>query len=148
MNDTFGRAWLLDRSGNCIDVYAHPSESFEFESIVDIVSQYGSETEKIRCNDWKSTHSDSAKAAIIDAYNQNWCKVRLWRDNKLTFRISSTGFNWYPVIIDFLCTHPYVRSAGISVANESGKLYWDDVPYSYSVDPVNVEKLSFCFIDS
>ena len=36
----FGEAWLLDKMGNCIDVYAHPSESFEFESMVDIVSRY------------------------------------------------------------------------------------------------------------
>lgn len=36
----FGSAWLLDREGNCIEVYAHPSEKFEFESIVDVVSSY------------------------------------------------------------------------------------------------------------
>ena len=25
--DLFGEAWLLDKMGNCIDVYDHPSES-------------------------------------------------------------------------------------------------------------------------
>ena len=60
----------------------------------------------------------------------------------------STDFNWYSVIICFLRTHPYVRPACISVAKESGKIYWDDVSYSYIVDPDNERILSSCFIDS
>ena len=52
-----GEAWLLDKNGNCIEVYAHPSESFEFESIVDIISKYGTESDKNNCEEWKSTKS-------------------------------------------------------------------------------------------
>ena len=146
--DAFGSAWLLDRSGNCIEVYAHPSETFEFDSIVDIVSQYGSPTDKINCERWRATHSEDYKQAILNSYNQNWCKVRRWRDNKLTFRITSTDFNWYRIIVDFLLEHPFVQYAMITVENVSGYIYWDDVSYSYSVDPANEAILSSFFSDS
>ena len=110
----FGEAWLLDKSGNCIEVYAHPSESFEFESIVDIISKYGTESDKNNCEEWKSTKSETSKVAILDSYNHNWCKVRLWRDNKLTFRIDSEDDDWNRVIEEFLHTHPHVSSAEIN----------------------------------
>ena len=113
--DTFGKAWLLDKSGNYMDVYAHPSESFEFESIVDIVSKYGSVSDKNICAEWKFSHSDVLKDAILCSYNQNWCKVRLWKDDKLTFRIASSEFNWYKTIVDFLLAHQYLCCAIISV---------------------------------
>ena len=116
-----GQAWLLEKTGNCIEVYAHPSESFEFESIVDLISKYGSESDKKNCRDWKSNNSDVLKAAILNSYNQNWCKVRLWKDNKLTFRISSSDFDWHQTIVDFLLAHRYLSSASISVLDESGK---------------------------
>ena len=109
----FGEAWLLDRSGNCIEVYAHPSESFEFESIVDIVSKYSTGPDQFYCNDWKATKSEVSKKAILNIYNQNWCRVRLWKDNKLTFRIASTDFNWDEAIADFLRSHPYLNTAKI-----------------------------------
>ena len=110
----FGEAWLLDKSGNCIEVYAHPSESFEFESIVDIISKYGTESDKNNCEEWKSTKSETSKAAILYSYNHDWCKVRLWRDNKLTFIIDSEDDDWNRVIGEFLRTHPYVSSAEIN----------------------------------
>ena len=121
-----GSAWLLDKSGNCIEVYAHPSESFEFESIVDVISQYGSERDKANCEIWRATKSDVSKAAILDAYNQNWCRVRLWEDNKLTFRIVSSDNDWYRTIADFLTGKPHLSSADISVVDMSGKIYGDD----------------------
>lgn len=121
-----GNAWLLDRSGNCIEVYAHPSESFEFESVVDVISQYGSEQDKSNCEIWRATKSDASKAAILDSYNQNWCKVRLWEDNKLTFRIASPDHDWYRTIVDFLTSKPHLSSADISVVDMSGKIYCDD----------------------
>lgn len=121
-----GSAWLLDKSGNCIEVYAHPSESFEFESIVDVISQYGSERDKANCEIWRATKSDVSKAAILDAYNQNWCRVRLWEDNKLTFRIVSSDNDWYRTIADFLTSKPHLSSADISVVDMSGKIYGDD----------------------
>ena len=142
----FGEAWLLDKSGNCIEVYAHPSESFEFESIVDMVSKYSTGPDKSYCNDWKATKLEVSKEAILNIYNQNWCRVRLWKDNKLTFRISSTYFNWYKTIVEFLLTHPYVSYANISVSDLSGKIYWDDMSYCYCIDSSNEEILSSAFL--
>ncbi len=140
----FGEAWLLDRSGNCIEVYAHPSETFEFESIVDIVSKYSTGPDKFYCNDWKDTKSEVSKEAILNIYNQNWCRVRLWKDNKLTFRISTIDYNWYRTIVDFLYAHKYLSCAYISVSDTSGKIYWDDLSYSYCIDSSN-EKCLSCF---
>ena len=115
-----GSAWLLDRSGNCIEVYAHPSGSFEFDSVVDVILQYGSEQDKANCEIWKATKSDASKDAILDSYKQNWCKVRLWKDNKLTFRIASPDHDWYRTIVDFLTSKPHLSSADISVVDMSG----------------------------
>ena len=143
----YGEAWLLDKMGNCIDVYAHPSESFEFESMVDIVSRYGSELDKTNCKEWKSIKSESSKNAILHSYKQNWCRIRLWKDNKLTFRISSTDFNWYKIIVNFLLMHPYVSFTDITVSDLSGKIYWDNMSYSYCIDPSNKEILSAVFTD-
>lgn len=139
--DLFGKAWLLDKLGNCIEVYAHPSESFEFDSVVDLVSKYGSELDKANCLDWNANHSDILKMKILCSYNRNWCKIRLWKDNKLTFRITSTDFNWYQTIIDFLLTHQYMGSASISVSDISGRIYWNDLSYSYCIDPSNKDDL-------
>lgn len=143
----FGSAWLLDRDGNCIEVYGHPSESFEFDSIVDIVEQYGSDADKIHCEKWLRTKSDESKQEILYIYNKNWCKVRFWGDNKLTFRITSTDFNWYQPIVGFLLEHPFVQHATITVENVSGKIYWDEESYSYSIDPANEKVLSSVFTD-
>lgn len=140
--ESFGKAWLLDKSGNYIEVYAHPSESFEFESVVDIVSRFGSESDRTTCEEWKSSHLNDIKVAILHSYNQNWCKVRLWKDNKLTFKIASADFNWYRTIVDFLFSHSYLSSAIISVSDTSGKIYWDDVSYSYCIDSSNEKNLS------
>jgi len=135
----FSRAWLLDRSGNCIDVYAHPSESFEFDSVVDIVSEYGSNLDKWNCKQYRANPAEELKQAILYTYNQNWCKVRLWWDNKLTFRITSADFNWYKPIIDFLLTCPFVRNTKITVENKSGKIYWDNISYEEAITKVITE---------
>lgn len=145
---TFGKAWLLDRDSNYIDVYAHPSESFEFDSVVDIVEQYGSKLDKWNCKEYRSNPTTELKQAILYTYNQNWCKVRLWWDNKLTFRIASTDFNWYKPIIDFLLTCPFAKYSTITVENTAGKIYWDNISYEDSIDPANEAILSDCFIDS
>lgn len=144
----FSKAWLIDKDSNCIDVYAHPSESFEFDSVVDIVSQYGTDLDKQACKEYEATHSDIAKETILYTYNQNWCKVRLWWDNKLTFRITSADFNWYQPIINFLLTCPYAKYAAITVENASGKLYWDNITYKEAVDPANENILSSHLIEN
>ena len=106
-------------------MYTHPSESFEFDSVADVISQYGSEQDKANCEIWRATKTDASKAAILDAYNQNWCKVRLWEDNKLTFRIASPDDDWHRTIVDFLTSKPHLSSADISVVDMSGKICWD-----------------------
>ena len=145
----FGKAWLLDRSGNCIEVYAHPSESFEFESIVDIVSKYSTGPDKFYCNDWKDTKSDESKDAILSIYNENWCRVRLWRDNKLTFRIDFTDYNWYGAIADFLRSHPYLNTAKITFSDSTGKIYFKDMSYdnciSYCMELLSKKFLVCCY---
>lgn len=146
--NTSEKAWLLDKDSNYIDVYAHPSESFEFDSIVDIIEQYGSRLDKWNCKEYRNKPTNELKHTILYTYNQNWCKVRLWWDNKLTFRITSADFNWYKPIIDFLLTCPFVRNTIITVENVSGKIYWDNISYEDSIDPVNETILSNCFIDS
>ena len=137
----------MNRVGNCIEVHAHPSESFEFESIVNLVSEYGSKLAKSNCEIWKSKNSDASKAAILNSYNRNWCKVRLWKDNKLTFRIASKGFDWYGVILDFLVSHPQVSSARITVSDADETALWDGVTYDYCINPVNKAALSLVFFD-
>lgn len=144
----FNKAWLLDKDSNCIDVYAHPSESFEFDSVVDVVEQYGSRLDKWNCKEYRSNPTTELKQAILYTYNQNWCKVRLWWDSKLTFRITSIDFNWYQPIINFLLTCPYAKYADITVENTSGKIYWDNITYREAVDPANENILSSCFIDT
>ena len=146
--NAIGEAWLLNRAGNCIEVHAHPSESFEFESIVSLISEYGLESDKANCKTWRSTHSDASKTAILDSYHQNWCKVRLWKDNKLTFRIASKGFNWYSVIYGFLNRNPQVSSARITVSDGNGIIYWDDLTYDYCVEFSSNEALSTAFLKS
>ena len=143
-----GEAWLLNRAGNCIEVHAHPSESFEFESIVRLISEYGSESDKANCKIWRTSHSDASKASILNSYNQNWCKVRLWKDNKLTFRITSTGFNWWHRVVDFLERNPQMSSVNITVSDENGIIYWDNLPYSFCVESSNLKVLSNAFMRS
>ena len=76
--------------------------------------------DKKNCEEWKVTKSESSKKAILYSYNHNWFKVRLWKDNKLTFRITSIDFDWEPVIAGFLKTHPYLKYASISVSDQHG----------------------------
>ena len=143
----FGQAWLLDRAGNCREVYGHPSASFEFDSIVDLVEKYGSNLDKWNCREYRKNSSDELKEAILYAYDETWCKVRLWWDNKLTFRISSTDFNWYNTIVEFLLNHPAFKNTHITVDNRAKKIYWDDVSYQFGIDPANEAILSTCFND-
>lgn len=146
--NSIGDAWLLNRAGNCIEVHAHPSESFEFESIVNLVSEYGSKLAKSNSEVWKSTNSDASKAAILYSYYLNWCRVRLWKDNKLTFRVATKGINWYEAILDFLVSHPQVSTARITVSDADEINLWDGVSYDHCIDPVNKETLSRVFYDS
>ena len=146
----FGEAWLLDRSGNCIEVYAHPSESFEFESIVNLVLKYGAEQGKFYCDDWKNTKSESSKEAILHLYNQNWCKVRFWRDNKLTIIIASTDYyNWCGTVVSFLRSHSYLSTANITISDSSGRVYYNDVSYgnciSYCMELLSKKFMVCCY---
>jgi hypothetical protein len=83
---------------------------------------------------------------VLNSYNLNWCRVRLWNDNQLTFRISAKDYDWYRVIVDFLRIHTFVSSAVITVSDLSGKIYWDGVSYNYCIDPSNEKSLSRVFM--
>ena len=71
-----GEAWLLNRAGNCIEVHAHPSESFEFESIVRLISEYGSESDKANCKIWRTSHSSAnpCRMSFVEAVSSS-CKI-------------------------------------------------------------------------
>lgn len=140
-----GNAYLLDKDGNEYDVLHHPTDSFEFESVLYLLDEYGSDYAKKLSAKYKSSPNDDLKEKIIDIYNNMFCKVRVWGAfaEEITFRIESTGFNWYNIIIDFLIRHSYKRSL-ITVENNRHKVYWKNVSFDYVINPENevvLEKL-------
>lgn len=99
------QAWLLSRDGVVISVLNHPSEKFEFDSILDIIKKYGNHTARNLADEFMCDPTDNRKQSLLDYYNNNWCKVRTWGtfQEEVTFRITSNRFNWYHVILDFFC---------------------------------------------
>ena len=134
-------AWLLSKYGTEIEVYKHPNENFEFDSIVDIVEQYAGSAGYELASNYKLNPSEVLKAKILDIYNNNWCKVRTWGTfgEELTFRITSNNFNWYNTIVEFLLRHPRSNTSITVETSKNGKyaIYWDKIPYSYAIDPEN-----------
>lgn len=143
-----GKAWLLSRDGQEISVLNHPSESFEFESIVDIITEHGSTSERAVAEKYAKTPSDALKSKILSIYNRNWCKVRTWGtfQEEVTFRITSTDYNWYRTIVNFLVNHPNFIHSSITVESDkvSGvrKIYWDSIDYKSAIDSSNERILS------
>lgn len=143
-----GAAWLLSRTGKEISVLNHPSETFEFESVVDIINEYGSASEKKLASEYMKFPNDRLKSKLLSIYNSNWCKVRTWGtfQEEVTFRITSTNFNWYRIIVDFLLNHPNFRRSSITVESDKSsgvrKTYWSNVDYESAVDSANEAILS------
>lgn len=108
-----GRAWLLSKSGQEIPVLNHPSETFEFESVVEVVLDYGSVSEQKIASQYLESSTPELKSRLLSIYNNNWCKIRTWGtfQEEVTFRITSTGYNWYDTIVDFLLRHPEFKNS-------------------------------------
>jgi len=138
----FGNAYLLTRNGDEIDVLNHPTENFEFESILYLLENFGTEEDKRLALEYEQNQFDYLKDQILQNYNENYCKVRVWGifADEVTFRITSTDkFNWYNIIVEFLLKHRYTNSL-ITVEsnkNENYRIYWNKVTYDCAVNPIN-----------
>lgn len=136
-------AYLLSCDGEIIPVLNHPSESFEFESVIYILSEYGDNLAKKVASEYASSHSEELKQKALSIYDNTWCKVREWEGCSLvTFRITSTDkFNWYNTIVEFLVQNPRYRRAKITVESDKRtgfrKTFWDEVSYEYAISPEN-----------
>lgn len=134
-----GDAWLLNKDGSEISVLNHPSETFEFDSIVDIIKQFGNTEEKMLATTYKNNPNPELKRKLLDIYNNNWCKVREWGtySDEITFRITSTTFNWYNAIISFLLRHPCPYYKITVESTKKHKIYWNNISYKEAIDPQN-----------
>lgn len=147
-----GRAWLLSKSGQEIPVLNHPSETFEFESVVEVVLDYGSVSEQKIASQYLESPTPELKSRLLSIYNNNWCKIRTWGtfQEEVTFRITSTGYNWYDTIVDFLLRHPEFKNSEITVeADKSSgikKTYWERIGYKSAVDSANESILAAQFV--
>lgn len=136
-----GDAYLLCRDGTIISVLNHPSDTFEFESIVYVLSEYGDDHAKTIAKEYEITPTDDLYKEILSIYDNTWCKIREWEGRRLvTFRITSTdSFNWYRVIVDFLIAHSEYKRSCITVETDKRtgvrKVYWDEMPYGEAVSP-------------
>lgn len=73
-----GGAWLLSVSETAIEVLHHPSETFEFDSVVKLVQQYGNASQQKLAEQYACTPNDTLKRQLIAVYQDTWCKVRAW----------------------------------------------------------------------
>ena len=115
-----GGAWLLSVSETAIEVLHHPSETFEFDSVVKLVQQYGNASQQKLAEQYACTPNDTLKRQLIAVYQDTWCKVRAWGvfQEAVTFRIASVTYQWYPAITAFLRANPRFRESKITVEPE------------------------------
>lgn len=145
-----GSAWLLDRSGVEIPVENHPS-SLIGDEVANLIDQCGSPSEQKIARDYLNTKRDELKEKLNYIYNENWCKVRVWGNfsEEVTFRITSTGFNWYSIIIEFLIRHPGLNRSLVTVEADSRikskHIYWDSMSVEDILNPANEQILSSKF---
>lgn len=140
-----GGAWLLSVSGTAIEVLHHPSETFEFDSVVKLVQQYGNASQQKLAEQYACTPDDTLKRQLIAVYRDTWCKVRAWGvfQEAVTFRIASVTYQWYPAITAFLRANPRFRESKITVEPEQARekrAYIDAVPYDVILNPANRER--------
>lgn len=136
-----GTAWLLAKDGTEIEVYKHPNERIEFDVIVDLINEYGGSLGKKIANDYIAEPNEDNKSKVMNIYNETWCKVRTWGTfgEELTFRITSTGYNWYNTIVEFLLRHKRTNQLITveTVKNGKSKIYWDKISYTDAINPEN-----------
>ena len=149
-----GMAWLLSRDGEEITVYKHPTPKYQFDEIVEVVATYGSDYQKQAATQYMVEPTDELYDIILNAYYENWCKVRTWGtfNDEVTFRINSNDFDWYRVIVDFLLAHSMFKNAKITVESDkvSGvkRTYWDSISYEDAISDENASVLSSVFLES
>lgn len=137
-----GQAWLLSKNGDELKVMNHPSIDFEFDSIIDLILDYGSDAIQHTADEYLASGDENLKTEIAEYYNDTWCKVRTWGTfgEEVTFRITSNDFNWYPVIVNFLESHTQFSRSLITVESYKSKvkhIFWNRIPYSEAVDRNN-----------
>lgn len=134
-------AYLLGCDGRVIPVENHPLVQYEFDDIVYVLSEYGDNTTKHLALEYDSNPSEELKQALLEIYNNTWCKVREWENGRLvTFRIISTNsFNWYPVILKFLLDNPGYTNSNVTVESDKStgfrKTFWEELPYTNAISP-------------
>ena len=133
------KAWLLSREGKAISAYKHPTQKYQFDEIIELINEYGSNKAKSIVEAYHTSPTEPLKEEIIRYYYHNWCKVRSWGiyNDEVTFRISIDDFNWYSVIVCFLTEHPMFRRSRITVESDTllqqKSVYWDNIPYSEAI---------------
>ena len=60
-----GGAWLLSVSGTAIEVLHHPSETFEFDSVVKLVQQYGNASQQKLAEQYACTPDNTLKRQAV-----------------------------------------------------------------------------------
>lgn len=77
--------------------------------------------------------------------------MRVWGNfnQEVTFRITSTGFNWYSIIIEFLIRHPGLNRSLVTVEADSRikskHIYWNSMSVEDILNPANEQILSSKF---
>ena len=142
-----GKAYILDRLGRETIVENHPSKNIEFE-VPAFISEYGNQAEMEEAIDYLVHQTEDIKQHLNKIYDEKWCKVRVWgrMQEEVTFRITSTGFNWYTIIVDFLLNHTEYQNSKITVEsnkdNAGYKQYWNQESVEDILDPKNETILS------
>ena len=142
------KAWLLSIDGTFIGVHKHPNPKHEFQDIIELINEYGSEKAKAYVKEYLESSSAEAKKEIIDYYYTNWCKVRAWEifNEEVTFRICPDRHKWYSAIVAFLLSHPQFRNSNITVESDSlystKTTYWDRISYSEAINDANAAILA------
>lgn len=139
------KAWLLSIDGTVIGVHKHPNPKHEFQEIIELINEYGSDKAKGYVKEYLESSSAEAKKEIIDYYFTNWCKVRAWGtfNEEVTFRLSAEDQRgWYLSIVGFLKTHPQFKNSLITAEGDRCYLrglpkvytYWNKLSYSFVVN--------------
>jgi hypothetical protein len=130
-----GAAWLLSQNGAEIMVEGHPIPQYQFEQIVELIVKHGSDSQSKLALEYQLNPSDELHDKLLAIYQDGWCKVRAWGTfyDEVTFRITSTSFNWYDVIVKFLLNHPMFKNSLITVESDKSsgvrKTFWHKISY-------------------
>lgn len=131
------KAWLLSYDGTEIGVIHHPNRP---EEVARLAIEYGTYEARTCAEKYLTLPTNELKEELINYYRYNWCKVRVWGNfnEEVTFRICPGEHDWYPVIANFLNTHPMFKNSKVTVESNfdaaQKAVYWDSIPYSEAID--------------